>query len=92
VHCRLTNDQEQELQGRLASRVGNDTPSETLHLTAQSPSGAILLSRTIADFMSDRAASAKTFLYRRQLIRVAKADDPGPWREATSSEASVFFA
>jgi len=62
-----------------------------VRLTKQVPVGRVVLARTVADFVSDRAPGRNAFLYRRRLIRLVQADAPGPWLEATGSAASVFF-
>ena len=69
-----------------------DTPSETVRLTKAAPSGSVLLSRTVADFVSDRAPGRNVFCYRRRLVRILRVDEWGPWQEATGSATSVFFA
>lgn len=65
---------------------------EEVRLTRQSPSGSVLLSRTVADFVSDRAVGRSTFEYRQRPLRVTHADDWSPWREETGSALSVFLA
>jgi hypothetical protein len=65
---------------------------EEVRLTRQAASGVVLLSRTVADFVSDRSVGRSTFEYRQRALRLTRADDWTDWREETGSALSVFLA
>ncbi|HEY5953635.1 MAG TPA: hypothetical protein VIT18_04670, partial [Terrimicrobiaceae bacterium] len=64
---------------------------EEVRLTRQAPSGTVLLSRTVADFVADRSSGRSTFEYRKRVLRLTRADDWSPWSEETGSALSVFL-
>jgi hypothetical protein len=72
-------------------RRAGSTASEEVRLTRQAPAGSVLLSRTVADFVSDRATGRSTFEYRQRVLRVTRAEEWSPWRSETGSAASVFL-
>lgn len=65
---------------------------EEVRLTRQAAAGSVLLSRTVADFVSDRSVGRSTFEYRQRALRLTRADEWSPWREETGSALSVFLA
>lgn len=71
-------------------RLGS-TAVEEVRLTKQVPAGAVLLSRTVADFISDRATGRSTFEYRTRALRLTRADGWGDWKPETGSALSVFL-
>jgi hypothetical protein len=71
-------------------RFGSDLVEEA-RLTRQTPSGAVLLSRTVADFISDRAVGRSTFEYRQRTVHITRADDWTPWRQESGKNMSVFL-
>jgi hypothetical protein len=71
-------------------RLGSAS-SEEVRITRQAPSGSVLLSRTVADFISDRSTGTSTFEYRQRVIRLTRAEDWTPWRQETGSALSVFL-
>jgi hypothetical protein len=73
-------------------RRAGSTASEEVRLTRQAPAGAVLLSRTVADFVSDRATGRSTFEYRQRVLRVTRAEEWSPWRSETGSAVSVFLS
>jgi hypothetical protein len=73
-------------------RRKGSTAIEEVRLTRQAPAGSVLLSRTVADFVSDRSVGRSTFEFRQRALRVARADEWSPWREETGSAVSVFLA
>lgn len=65
--------------------------AEEVRLTRAAPRGSALLSRTVADFISDRAVGRSVFEVRRRLLRVASADGWSEWTEETGAAVSVYF-
>jgi hypothetical protein len=66
--------------------------TEEVRLTRQAASGVVLLSRTVADFVTDRSVGRSTFEYRQRAVRLTRADAWTDWREETGSAVSVFLA
>jgi hypothetical protein len=66
--------------------------SEKVRLTRAQPHAQALLSRTVADFLSDRAGRS-AFEYRRRLLRRTSADAwSDPWQQETGSSLTVYVA
>ena len=72
-------------------RLGS-TAVDEVRLTKQTPTGVILLSRTVADFVSDRATGRSTFEYRQRALRLTRAEEWSNWRPETGSAVSVFLS
>lgn len=70
-------------------RVGSQAVQD-LRLTKQVPSGGVVLSRSLMDFV-DADALSSAFEYRRRLIRIMRADDWSDWAEERGRAVSVFF-
>jgi len=66
--------------------------TEEVRLTRPAASGVVLLSRTVADFVTDRSVGRSTFEYRQRAVRLTRADAWTDWREETGSAVSVFLA
>ena len=71
-------------------RAGSQSIEE-VRLTKGSPQGAVLLSRTVADFVSDRANGRSSFEYRQRTLRFTRADEWTPWRPETGSAITIFL-
>ncbi|MET0287336.1 MAG: hypothetical protein ABW352_22820, partial [Polyangiales bacterium] len=65
---------------------------EELRLSVENPSGVALLSRTVADFVSDRAVGRSVFEYRQRVNRTTSADAWSDWREESGSAASIYLS
>ena len=72
-------------------RLGS-TSIEEVRLTRQTPKGHVLLSRTVADFISDRTTGRSTFEYRQRILRLARAEEWSPWRSETGSAISIYLS
>jgi hypothetical protein len=92
---RLTPEDQAKMQDIVAIEVEVRRPGsdaiEEVRVTRQAPAGVALLSRTVADFVSDRATARSTFEYRQRNLRLTRADDWSPWRQETGSGVSVFL-
>jgi len=64
---------------------------EEVRLTRQATTGSVLLSRTVADFVSDRSTGRSVFEFRQRALRPTRADDWSPWREESGSALSIFL-
>ena len=71
-------------------RVGRDDDIQEARLTRTQPQAFVLLSRTVADFLSDRATGRSTFEWRRRLLRASSADKWSDWAPETGSALSVY--
>lgn len=71
-------------------RLGASTVEE-VRLTRAGPSGSVLLSRTVADFISDRSTGTSVFEYRQRLIRLTQAEEWTKWKPESGSAVSVFL-
>jgi len=60
-------------------------------LTRDRPESFVLLSRTVADFISDRATGRSVFEWRRRLLYTTKAGDWSEWEPETGSSLSVYL-
>ena len=91
----LTPDDQARMRDVVAIEVEvrrkGSTVTEEVRLTRQAASGTVLLSRTVADFVSDRSVGRSTFEYRQRALRLTRADDWTAWREETGSALSVFL-
>jgi hypothetical protein len=65
---------------------------ESARLTFAKPQSAVLLSRTIADFIADRATGRSTFQWRRRLLRTTRSDPWSEWQQDTGNNLSVYTA
>ena len=72
-------------------RKGSDLIEE-VRLTRQAPQGFVLLSRTVADFVSDRATGRSKFEYRQRILRNTSADKWSEWSEETGSALSIYLS
>ncbi|HEY2292734.1 MAG TPA: hypothetical protein VGM86_18690 [Thermoanaerobaculia bacterium] len=69
-------------------RRAGSASSEKVKLSRAQPRGQVLLSRTVADFLSDRATGRSAFEYRRRLLRLTSAD---PWGDTWQSESGSIL-
>ncbi|HWT25188.1 MAG TPA: hypothetical protein VN213_16920 [Solirubrobacteraceae bacterium] len=65
---------------------------EEARLTRDRPESHVLLSRTVADFLADRATGRSKFEWRRRLLRAASSDPWSEWHEETGNGLSVYTA
>jgi hypothetical protein len=65
---------------------------EEARLTRDAAESHVLLSRTVADFLSDRATGRSKFEWRRRLLRTASSDPWSDWGEETGNSLSVYTA
>ena len=61
-------------------------------LRKDSPKGSVQLTRTVADFLSDRQSGRADFEYRTRLLRVLSADAWHDWQGASGTNLSVYFS
>lgn len=64
---------------------------EEVRLTKAKPSGVVLLSRTVGDFVSDRSVGRSTFEYRCRPIKIGLSsnDTPTEWQQETGKSLSI---
>jgi hypothetical protein len=72
-------------------RLGSSVVEE-VRLSRQAPTGTVLLSRTVADFVSDRANGRTSFEYRQRILRLTQADPWQAWRPDSGSVLNVYLA
>jgi hypothetical protein len=65
---------------------------EEVRLTPKKPEAQVLLSRTVADFISDRATGRSTFQWRSRLEHITSADTFSDWHEESGNALSVYIA
>ena len=70
-------------------RLGSTT-SEEVTVTRQAPRGTALLTRTVADFVEDRAAGRNKFQYRTRVIKLTGLGPWSDWRDEEGKSLSVF--
>lgn len=71
-------------------RRGGGGASEEVKLSKQVPRAPVLLSRTVADFVSDRATGRTQFEYRTRVIRMTRADEWTAWKSDSGNGLTVF--
>lgn len=71
-------------------RRAGSTDTEDARLTREAPRSQVLLSRTVADFLGDRATGRSAFEWRRRLLRVSRPDDWSDWRAESGDTLSVY--
>lgn len=71
-------------------RLGSNNIEE-VNLSRQKPRGTVLLSRTVADFVTDRSTGRSVFEYRQRVQHRFRAEEPTAWRQETGSHLSVFL-
>jgi hypothetical protein len=73
-------------------RPGSVDVEET-RLTRKKPESRVLLSRTVADFISDRATGRSNFQFRSRLLHTTSSDPwPTDWRDESGNSLSVYAA
>ncbi|MGE4054167.1 MAG: hypothetical protein AB7F99_05155 [Vicinamibacterales bacterium] len=92
---RLSPAEQAEIQDVVAieielRRLGSNVVEE-VRLTRDQATGPVLLSRTVADFISDRAVGRSTFEYRLRVVRLTRADAPTEWQQESGRHLSVFL-
>jgi len=73
-------------------RADNEVAIEEVRLTRDKPRGQVLLSRTLADFVSDRATAISRFKYRQRLLKITSPGGFGDWKEETGSSVTIYTA
>jgi hypothetical protein len=70
-------------------RAGTDAVEE-VKLTRDKPRDRVLLSRTVADFVSDRATGRSKLQYRRRVLRIVRAEAWSDWTDESGTSLTVF--